>query len=394
MKILVSHFGIFEKGGWGRTFSLAAGLAEIGYDITLLTNSQSYSLLRKKKFIRGVKVIIFPDLVPTKFTSKGFGIFSLILRFIYVMFRRFDIVHSDSGHRPLSGWPCLWNRFLYNSKYIAEWWDFFGEGGQLEFKPAFFKKYFGKFETWSEMYDKRKADGIIVLSKYMEKRANKVGISSNKIKIIHGGADITNISSLSWKTHKSSYGLRGEKLTFGYIGMSDGDIADLDPFLKAISKYKNKVTLVTFGKMIHKEYIDKYDLYDCMLEMGWVDYSKDSEKLSVVDIFILIKQFNNINFTGWPNKLGDYLACGRPVLITPYGDVTDFVNKYNNAFIVVDRDQKKIEENIEEIIAGKLNLKRMGDYARSIAESKISWQIKANELSTFYNEVLHKQKCK
>jgi len=387
MKILISHFGVFMKSGWGRTFSLARGLSELGNDITLITTSPHFSLFIKRKIISGVHIIIFPDIFHYKLTSKGFGGLSLLLKLIYVSQKKFDIVHSDSGHRPSSGWPCLLNRLIYRSKYVAEWWDFFGKGGQLDNKPGLFKLLLGKFESWSELNDKRKADGIVVLSGYMKSRAIMLGINDEKITTVYGGADVSNIPLLKW-ANKRIINIENDKLVFGYIGMSDGEVEDLDPFLSAISDFDDRVVFVSYGEKLSKEYKAKYNLQNNFIEFGWIDYSKDSALFEVVDVFVLIKKDNDINKAGWPNKLGDYLACGRPVLLTPYGDVKSFSKEYSECFIQTTWSQKDIESRINDILQGKFDLHKMGKFARKVAENNISWSIKAQELETFYYKLI------
>jgi len=383
MKILFCHFGVYKKDGWGRTFSLAKGLAKQGDKVVLLTTNGNFSLITQSIIIDKVKIIIFPEIVPKKFSSKGFGILSLVLKLGYAFFTKFDIVHSDSGHRPASGWPCIINKFVYKSKYFAEWWDFFGKGGQLDNKPKYFRMLLGKFESWSEINDKKKADGIIILSDYMKKRAIKLGFAEDKLKVIRGGADIENIPQLTYLSTKEILRVDTKKLVFGYIGMSNNEVTDLSPFLKAITKFKDRILFVTFGKEIDKKIITKYHLENVLKEMGWIDFSKDAQKLGVVDIFILIKSDNVINNAGWPNKLGDYLACGKPILVTLYKSIEQFVKKYSDCFITCSWEIGDIEKKILKILNNEYDLVKMGLISRKIAEEN-SWDEKSKELRRFY----------
>ena len=43
------------------------------------------------------------------------------------------------------------------------------------------------------------------------------------------------------------------------------------------------------------------------------------EKLQCVDVFFLFKEETLRSKAGWPNCIGDYLDCGRPVLLNPVG---------------------------------------------------------------------------
>ena len=386
MKILYSHFGIYKKGGWGRTFSLADGLADLGHDVTLITVNSKNTLRIRRTNINNVKVIVFPDIFPEFLVSKGFGGLSLILKIFYSLFNRFDLTISDSGHRPGAGWPCLINKFFFKTTYIAEWWDFFGKGGQLKNKSLLFRIFLGWFEKKSEIFDKKQADGIIVLSDFMKNRALKLNFPPQKIRVIHGGCDLKKIKYNNLSAEKKTFKLRKSDIVFGYIGMSEGEIQDLEPFLMALAKFDDRIKFATYGRYLKEDTIKKYQLENKILEMGWIDYDEDYKKLGIVDVFVLIKEINQINVAGWPNKLGDYLACGKPVLLNPYGDICEFVNSKKDIFFSVKRDVDEIERVINKIRTGDILFDGLAEKILNFANEH-SWTKKAIEIELFYKQI-------
>jgi len=393
MKVLISHFGIGRKGGWGRTYMLAKGLSKLGQQVTLITSIKSKRLfIPKIEVNEDLTIISFPFLFGQSLVSMGFGGLSLILKIIYTSLTRFDIVHSDAGHRPQSGWPAKWNRFLYKSKYIAEWWDFFGEGGQYEKKSRLFKFFLGKYERWSEVSDKINADGVITLSEFMKSRALKLGVSANKVTIIHGGSNIQDIVYVENNTTlKRDYGIPASSLTFGYIGMTEGDLEDVNPFIQAYNQLKNELEInwFTVGKKLSPETKRKYNIGDNFYEFGWIDFFSNSRILGCADAFFLLKELNATNISGWPNKLGDYLACGRPVLMNLYGDVERFIKKSNGSFYITDRSVEDITNKIRLLYMNKESLLIEGRKNRMLAEKNLNWSIKSKELLHFYERIQH-----
>jgi glycosyltransferase involved in cell wall biosynthesis len=393
MNILVSHYGIFEKGGWGRTFLQARALAKTGHKVVLITSSSKNIIFINKIRIDDVTIICFPDFLPKSITSKGFGIISIILKILYVTFKKFDLLLSDTGHRPSSGWPCIWNRFLYKGIYLSEWWDFFGEGGYYDKKNLLYKLILGRYEKKVEISNKKKADGVIVLSELMKKRAIECGIEERKIKIIHGGALIDILFPRYIKKNR----LINENyptITFGYIGMADGEIEDLYPFLEAISKtkYKPNILFNTYGSSISNKYIEQFNLKGIIQEKGWVNYFKNKELLDDVDIFILVMRNNLINCSGWPNKFGDYLALGKPILITPYGDLISFINIYQPGIFEADYSEKSIEQAFANIFEhfNQNKLIEKGKKNREIAEKYLNWDVNANLIIDLYYDIKNK----
>lgn len=390
MKILFSQAGVFEKRGWGRSFSLAEGLVKLGNDVTLITTSPHYSILIKKKVISDVKIIIFPEIISSKITAKGFGFISLILKIIYVIFNKFDIVHSDIGHRPQSGIPCRICKRLHKAKYIAEWWDWWGEGGEYDTQKKIFKTFFGSYELKYEIKDKLFADGIVVLSEVLKQRAESL-FPDKKIIKINGGADVVKIPYIDDnKALKGKYGIEKNLITFGYINADTQDFEEVQPLIDSIVNLnlELKVKLLLFGKKKFLENDLPGGLKEMFINFGWVNYADDYEKLQCVDVFVLFKEASLSNRAGWPNCLGDYLACGRPVLLNPVGEVVEFVNKYPEGFFVSTLSLETVSNNINFIMEHPVVLLEKGRINRMLAEKEISWLNKSTILNEFYKEII------
>jgi len=386
MKILISHVGIFKKAGWGRVFPLAAGLAKMGNQVTILTTNPEFSILIKKLYIKDVNILIFPEVIPKRISKMGFGFLSLILKIRHVIFNRYDIVHSDNGHRPLSGMPCRINKRIYGSIYVAEWYDWYGEGGQFDTKKKLFKILLGRYELKYEIKDKKIADGIVVLSEVLRLRAESIKPTRRIIKI-HGGADVSVIPFLYDNSQlKAKYGINSDTFTFGYINSESYRLAEFLPLINALKQngLLNKVKILIIGEsdMLIKQLPDV--IKDQIVFFGWLDFLQDFEKLQLVDVFFLFKEEILGNRSGWPNCIGDYLACGRPVLLNPVGEVIDFAAKYPFAFIETTRAEDDINNKIRNIIDNKSSIQERGPKIRKLAEDVISWEKKSEALFDFY----------
>jgi glycosyltransferase involved in cell wall biosynthesis len=389
-KILISHTSVYKKAGWGRIFPLAAGLVKIGNEVTILTTNPEYSLFIKKMDIRGVRIIIFPEIIPARISRMGFGFMSLILKILHVLFHRYDVVHSDNGHRPLSGIPCRLHRKLYGSVYVAEWYDWYGKGGQYDNKKKLFKILLGRYELKYELKDKKAADGVVVLSEILRSRAEMFKPKDRVIKI-HGGADVSAIPFLSDNSQvKARYGISEDTLTLGYINSDSYRLAEFLPVINVITKYglSPRIKIVVFGESGALIRQLTPDITAKMKFFGWIDFSKDYEKLQLIDVFFLLKEEMLGNKAGWPNCIGDYLACGRPVLLNPVGEVIGFVEKYPYAFITTTKEEEDVYNKIQFISNNLQRIKENGGNIRKLAEEVISWERKSKELFDFYMYLL------
>lgn len=389
MKILFSHYATIDKEGFGRSFMLARGLAFFGHDVTLLTSQTNGNTFPFKIEIRDdVKIISFPEIVPAFMRRTGFGFVSVILKTIFILGHNFDIYHSDAGHRPSGGIPILFKKMFVKLTYIAEWWDHFGRGGQFDSKKGIRKITHGYYDLIFEVPEKKIADGVVCLSSGMFDRARKLQVNKN-ICVISGGADTESIDFYPTTEHKEKFNIPSSSLTFGFIGMNKGEIHDITPFIKAINyliKQGFDINWYTTGGYIPKNIKEDLNIGNELTEFGWVDYKFFPEILSCADCFVLTQREDLKSYTRWPNKIGDYLAAGRPILTNPYGEVAHMVADNKQFFFTTQFNAECIAQKIKEIYENGID-QNLRYQIREYAKNEVSWNHKAKELLSFYEKV-------
>lgn len=382
MRILYSHHGRQGKDGWGRTFYMAQGMARLGHSVTLMTINPKCSFFKiNTKLYNNLKIKQFPDFASNKIKASGFAIWSTIIEIFYAVFHKYDLVISDCGHR-FTGLPCKINRAIYHSKYFSEWWDFFGSGGYLEKKSKWFRVLYGRIECYSELNDKKNADAVIVLSSFMKRRAREVGIDLNKVYVVPGGSIVNDVTP-SFILPQSLH----EKIQIAYIGIDENEIDLLSPFIEAIKTngINKKFKLILYGNKISAEKWDRLELDKCAEYRGWLDYTSDTSTLDDVDVFLQLLDDNNVSKAGWPNKIGDYLAFGKPIILSPYGDLTNFIKNQKGFFVTSYNCNSIIQTlmRIEECTYMELSEMGMANY--KLAQT-ISWEKRAQSVVGIYKK--------
>lgn len=391
MKILVTTFGYYKKGGWGRIFSEAKGLADLGHQVTLLCSLPGLGI--KKRFYEdGVKIIAFHDIIPGGLLGGGYGLLSLLSKLFYSLFHSFDICLANH-HRDNAYCPCALNRFVHHSKLVTEWWDNIRIKQEKEGLKSdhWLLRFLAKRDIALEICRRKNVDAIVALSSITADRAKELGFSSNKIRIVRGGCDVEHINYQPKPTDviKEQYGIPNDCLTFGLIGDGDWELDDmcifLDAMLELASRYK--ILLLNFGKPFKQTVINNPALKELIKECGWIDYTGDNKVLSATDVFILIKKDSIENRSGWPNKIGDYLACGRPVMLNPYGELIPFIKEWHPGIIEVDYSKDSITKEIISICNGEYDLVQLGIKNHEIACNN-SWLHRAKELESLFLELI------
>jgi len=125
--------------------------------------------------------------------------------------------------------------------------DFYGPGGIYDYMPWWYKITLGKYHTWAEIFVKRIADGIVVLSEFTRNRALSIKSDSQKICLLHGGCDIDSIKYIDNVGNRAKFGLPIESLCFGFIGINDSEVRDIEPFISAVNKLKGSINVCWFS---------------------------------------------------------------------------------------------------------------------------------------------------
>lgn len=368
----------YEGERWGRTFPLAKAFSANGFKVTLLVSKKIGLRFFKKEYHDNVTIICANSLSPLLRRLPLIGIFtiSFILRLVHVLFTKYDYVYSDCGEIPCCGIPCRISQLIHKSIYLSEYGDLLGRTGYYDKKPLYFKIFLGWYFLWSIKYFREKADYVIVLSTEMQKYVNyEMKIKSNNIILLPGGSSPELIKYTEPKNIS-------KPVKLGYIGIGNYEIEGIIPLLNTIKYFEpNSFKVLLFGKKIHPSTIEKYSISNIIKEFGWIDVIKGQNIINDVDIFILMRKDMLISSMGWPNKLGDYMSYGRPILIEPYGDLIPFVKQHSNGFIVVNKnDNNKLKEILNNIINGKYNLIKMGEYNRHIAETELTWNARVEKI--------------
>jgi len=390
MKILYLTKGVVGKHGYYRDIMLAKGLVKQGHDVSFIAAAESWC--GGLEITEGVKVYTFFDPLPYQVKKGGLSFFDVLSRIFFLVGKRFDVVFVDSGFRPVTGIPGHLYAWFYKVPYVCEWWDWLGKGGLYERKSKLYQRTLGVFDNYFEVADKRHADGVVPLSQKLKKRAEKLDIPEDRIMILHGGADLSLSNAPSKEDARRKLGIPTNAKVVGFAGLDGQEVQDLRPFLEAIQELKKHIPdfvwFSTGGSLLEK-FRQQYDVGTEYFEFGWVDYTNYRACLACADILLLTQEDNLINQARWPNKIGDYLAVGRPVLATPVGEVKFFVEKYDQHGIhLVEWDSKSITQAIEYLFSSDEKLDQMGEANALIAHEECSWDRKAEDLSNFLSKIV------
>lgn len=386
MKILFLNHNVVWSGGFFRAYHWGRQLARRGHSVTLLSISKASHWRFHIQERDGIRLVETPDLLQGSFRS-GWDIWDTIRRILYVSKDNFDLVHSVDS-RPVCIFPALILKKWKQTKLVVDWGDWWGHGGTItERSNNIANKIFSPVETFFEEGFRNFADGSLVLTSALEKRAISLGVAPSSILRIPHGADIEGIRPLNQKESRRLLGIDSNLPILGYLGaMFQSDMKFLIDAFKIMRTKNNKIRLYLIG---NTQLCFPNHLFDSdsVVSTGRLSYEHLQEYISSCDIMLLPLCNSIANRGRWPSKVNDYLAAGKPVVSTRVGDIANLIEE-GQCGILTDVSPEVFATKTLEILQKPDLLTEMGENSRKLAEAKLDWRILTDQLEKFYIEIV------
>jgi glycosyltransferase involved in cell wall biosynthesis len=121
------------------------------------------------------------------------------------------------------------------------------------------------------------------------------------------------------------------------------------------------------------EYAEQIGLGDAVIETGWVSDEDYPLYLASADVLFLVLKNDLYDLGRWPGKIGDYLAAGRPTVVTNVGDAAAFIKEHTAGLVVHDLEEMAVQ--ITDLLSDVEALHFYGQQARKAAVNHLDWQV-------------------
>lgn len=207
---------------------------------------------------------------------------------------------------------------INTSKFVAEIID------KSEFKGSFFRQLKRYGYNFNFKYLNKIADKLIVFSYYLKNEYLNMGYAEKNIIVQPNLTDFN-----YWESPGNEI-----KYDFGYSGapyLKDG-LYDLFKAISLLNEKQIKVTLLVIGDATFGESLIPPLKIECknlgiseqITFTGLVESLSVKKYLSECRILAITRPSTIQTKAGFPTKLGEYYATGRPVLATNFGDMTKY----------------------------------------------------------------------
>ena len=178
----------------------------------------------------------------------------------------------------------------------------------------------------------------------------------------------------------------------GSFGLKDGLPVLLDAVDKLASKYKNVHLVLTgrgdvdvmedfFARMEVSPYKDRIEFKGYLNEKNYYILLNDA------DVPCMTRVDFAFAHTGFPFKLGEFLATGKPVIASRVSDVDKFLQHGHTAMLVQPGSSAEICEAAEFLINNPDSAAAMGARGRDVAKTFFDYRQQGKALHTFLESV-------
>lgn len=386
MNIIFSTYEAKEIGGsYLRSLSLAQGLTELDHQVVLWTSAKNFTLRPKVSYEGKVQVIESIGVLPYRFRKGGYDPFDVFFRTIMIIFAKCDVIHSFN-HRPASTIPALVKSIISKkTKWFLDWADLWGKGGIADRRYGFLRFFTANLDHYAEQYFIKRASFITAISDDLVKKAKKIRGKKKNVYFLGVGANINGIDVIAQTQARLKLKLAKNKKILVYLFVGTYDEELLAKTFIALNKLRSDVLLMLLGPRMpnfEKIIASHQSLQKKILREGIVKRAMLSWYLAAGDLMLLPFANKEINLGKFPNKLGDYLAAGRPTISNPTGEIKKVFSK-NKVGILAPEDPQLFAKSIDQILDDKKKLNGLGKEARKLAE-QLSWLTVSKQLETLY----------
>ncbi len=372
---------------WLRAGALASRLAARGHAVTLMVLADTARWRFRRSRVRGIDLVESPDLMVGRARS-GWDPVCALRRHIWL---RRENVHYDLIHlfetRPATIYPGLRVTHRLGVPLVIDWIDWWGRGGTITVnRPLWFRYLCGWIETFFEEHFRAYADATTVISHGLKHRAERLGIPSESILHLRPGVDLDQFRPMDMAEIRRRHGYDPKAFLIGFASMDT--FIDLPVLIEGIRRFADRrrdarflitgrVTPKLQGALREGRLLDRVHL------TGFVAQEEYPEHLAACDVLAMPFPETNYNIGRWPNKFGEYLAIGRPVVFNPNGDLAKFAQGEIPG-IACDYTPQAFADAIARLYDDSGLRARTGKVARQIACETFVWDDVIDRLEALY----------
>jgi glycosyltransferase involved in cell wall biosynthesis len=384
LRILLLIFNQTGRGTYQRAYYFSRTLARRGHQVTLMVTSPRARFCMRQFPLDGFQLVECPDLLPASLRS-GWDVWNTARRMLWLLGRRFDIVHAIEA-RPVVLLPALLAQ-RRGAQLVMDWCDWFGRGGSVEERPAgWMRALIRPIDTFFEERFRTRANQTLVITPFLKERAVALGVQPETISVIRNGCD-AEVEPLKQSIARQVVGLPANVPLIGYLGSCYTRDAELMALaLNRVINIMPAARLVLIG-YFNRDIESLVYNPRSIIRTGHVTHDALFRYLAACDVCWLPLRDSGANRGRWPGKLNDYMVVSRPVVSTGIGELSKLIPQLQMGVIARDEPDDFAAQTLT-LLSDPRRRASMGQAARRAAETVMNWERMVDDLEGAYQRAL------
>ena len=363
----------------GRYSPWAQGLSKLGHEVTILTTRAGLREVIKVKTSSGFEVIALPK------HSFPF-LFNLTKYWTHLTMVHYDVVHYFNWYPNIGS--LLIASFLKTSQDSVLIEDVTDAWFAASKRADLYAKFSSKVP-----------DHFTPMTEELRELYSRFGVPLHKSTVVPSAADTERIRSLEKEKARKELGIKRDIFLLGFEwGTLASPLYDTALFLfyalrKIIEKFP-QATLAFIGKFSRYqntivELAKRFDAKNIVFS-GPCSSLELSYWLSACDVLLLPQGNNIFERTRFPTRFLEYLAAGRPIVVTASSVTAPLVIQKGCGLVARTNDPNDFAAKIIQLLMDEDLRHKMSVCARSLALNEFTRESAAKKLEGVYKSLLEK----
>ena len=233
------------------------------------------------------------------------------------------------------------------------------------------------------------SDYIFCISSYLADFYIRKGAREKKLFKVPSTVDVTRFNIIY-----------DRKLPFQYICYSGSLTRQKDGVDILIRSFSNialefpDIKLVLVGKadttedeLFFRELVKTMDIENRVLFTGKVPRNEIPSYICNAELLVLARPESIVADAGFPSKVSEYLATGRPVVVTRVGEIPDYLTHNQTAFLAEPGSVDDFSARMRSALRNKDLAVKVGLSGREIARTVFNYKLQASRILSFLEKV-------
>jgi glycosyltransferase involved in cell wall biosynthesis len=225
-------------------------------------------------------------------------------------------------------------------------------------------------------------DGVLVVSKASAERITKIGVKPSSIWVVSNTPKLENLSANQTPDKEIR---RLSNFVILYVGGLE-ETRGLDVAIRAFSKVVREVPESIFvivgrgtSERMLTELAIELEIERNVVLTGWIEPARIPSIIAASDVCLVPHFVTNHTNTTVPNKVFDYMAQRKPVIVTHSKTLEEIVKSSGCGMVYRDRDADKLARSIIELKNGGIR-ERLGSAGFMAIIERFNWSVDEKEL--------------